>query len=214
MATKKMAKAVSDSGTRQQDSVAATKFATAILDFIADIPKSKERRSRTADQLVKSKANSAAATAALAAGAFALPVGPLGWLTILPEMLAVWKIQAQLVSDIASLYGKKTTLTKEQMLYCLFRHTAAQAVRDLAVRAGERTLVGHASFRSLQAVAQKVGVKLTQRAIGKGVSRWLPLVGAVGVGAYAYYDTAQVASTAIEVFKGDMDPKPAEAEHG
>ena len=41
---------------------------------------------------------------------------------------------------------------------------------------------------------------LTRAAIGKGVSRWLPIIGAVGVGAYAYYDTRQVARTAIELF--------------
>ena len=61
-----------------------------------------------------------------AAGTLALPPGPLGWLTILPEMLAVWKIQSQMVADIAALYGQKSTLTEEQMVYCLFRHSAAQ----------------------------------------------------------------------------------------
>ena len=60
-------------------------------------------------------------------------------------------------------------------------------------------------FRSLQAIARKVGVKITQRVIAKSVTRWLPIVGAVGVGAYAYYDTAQVASTAIELFQTDID---------
>jgi len=58
------------------------------------------------------------------AGTLALPPGPLGWMTILPEMVGVWKIQAQMVADIAALYGKTATLTQEQMLYCLFKHTA------------------------------------------------------------------------------------------
>ena len=106
-----------------------------------------------------------------------MPPGPLGWLTIAPELLAVWKIQAQMVSDLAGVYGKAATLTREHMVYCLFRHTAVQLLRDVAVR------VAH-------------------RSAGGGIARWLPVVGAVGVGAYAFYDTSQVAATAIELFKG------------
>ena len=109
-----------------------------------------------------------------------------------------------MVSDLAAVYGKKSSLTQELMLYCLFRHTAAQAVRDVVVRVGERFLVRRASLRGLQVIAQRVGVRVTQRVIGKGISRWLPIVGAVGVGAYAYYDTSQVAATAIDLFAEDI----------
>lgn len=109
-----------------------------------------------------------------------------------------------MVSDIAAIYGKKSTLTQEQMLYCLFRHTAAQAVRDIVVRVGERFLVRRASLKTLQMVAQRVGVHVTQRAIWKGISRWLPIVGAAGVGAYAHYDTRRVAATAIELFEKEI----------
>ncbi len=40
-------------------------------------------------------ANRAAQRAALTAGSLALPPGPLGWLTLLPELIAIWKIQAR-----------------------------------------------------------------------------------------------------------------------
>ena len=133
-------------------------------------------------------------------GGLALPPGPWGWLTILPDLVAIWKLQAQMVSDIAALYGKSATLSKEQMLYCLFRHAAAQAVRDFVVRAGDRYIVRHATVKALQIAAQKIGIKVTQRSVGTAVSRWIPLLGAVGVGAYAYYDTAQVARTAMDLF--------------
>lgn len=181
------------------------KIAEAILGFIARIPKTDHRKSKDPERDARSIANSAAAKAALAAGSLALPPGPLGWLTILPELLAVWKIQAQLVVDIAGVYGKKTTLDREQMIYCLFRHTAAQAVRDLVVRVGERYLVRRASVRVIRTVAHKIGIRITQRAVGKALSRWLPLVGAVGVGGYAYLDTASVGKTAIELFQHKIE---------
>jgi hypothetical protein len=113
-----------------------------------------------------------------------MPPGPLGWLTIAPELLAVWKIQTQMVSDLAGIYGKSATLTREHMVYCLFRHTAVQVMRDVAVR-------------------------VAQRSIGGGMARWLPLVGAVGVGAYAFYDTRHVAATAIELFGSDTEESGA-----
>ena len=188
---------------------AGSRVGNAILDFIVALPESKLGKSESPEEAARSKANKAAAAAALAAGALALPPGPAGWLTILPEMIGVWKIQAQLVADIAALYGHRATLSEEQMIYCLFKHTAAQAVRDLVVRTGERALVQRVTVRALQGIAKRIGVKVTQRAIGRGLARWLPIVGAVGVGAYAYYDTAQVASTAISLFKGEVHLEPA-----
>lgn len=190
------------------DADAASKIAVAILDFVGKVPGSAEPRSRTPAEAARKAANAAAAKAATAAGTLALPPGPLGWLTILPEMTAVWKIQAQMVADIAALYGKSATLGREQMLYCLFKHAASQAVRDLVVRVGERMLVRRATLASLQAVAQRVGVKLTQRVLAKGVSRWIPIAGAVGVAAYAYYDTVQVAKAAIDIFERDIEVEP------
>ncbi len=187
--------------TTSQKEVIASKLSEAILDFVSKIPASNESKSLTPAARSRTIANTAAASAALTAGSLSLPPGPIGWLTVIPEMFTVWKIQAQMVSNIAAIYGKSAALSKEQMLYCLFRHSASQAVRDLVVRVGERALIQQTSLRTLQSIARKIGIKLSQKAIGKGLSRWLPIVGAVGVGGYAYYDTAQIASTAIEMFE-------------
>ncbi len=154
-------------------------------------------------------AHAAARRAATTSGALALPPGALGWLTVLPELAAVWALQAQMVADIAGVYGKQATLDRERMLYCLFRHTAAQAVRDLVVQVGGRFLVQQASVRMLQLAARKIGVRVSQRALGAGISRWLPVIGAAGVAAYAYYDTLQVARSAVELFESDVECLPA-----
>lgn len=194
--------------SKTKDINTAGKVANAILNLVGKIPDSNKRRSYNTDERARIIINKAAAGAALSAGGLALPPGLIGWATILPELITVWKIQAQMVADLAAIYGKKKSLTREQMIYCLFRHTAAQAVRDLVVRAGERYLVQRVSLRTFQAVAKRVGVRLTQRVIGKGISRWLLIVGAVGVGAYAYYDTAKVGETAIELFTHDIEVVP------
>jgi hypothetical protein len=146
----------------------------------------------------------AAAKAALAAGALALPAGPLGWATIAPEMMAVWRIQRQLVADIAALYGRSAELGPTQMMWCLFRHTAAQALRDLGVRVGERIVVRPAAQALLQRAASAVGVHLGKQVASRALSRWVPLVGAAGVGAYAYWDTRQVGRAAQQLFEGEQ----------
>lgn len=110
------------------------RIAASILDFVADIPDSRVANSAQPAEAARRIADRASRRAALTAGTLALPPGPAGWLTVLPELLAVWRIQAQMISDIAAAYGKHAVLGREQMLYCLFRHTAAQAFRDVRPR--------------------------------------------------------------------------------
>ncbi|WP_325427754.1 EcsC family protein [Aquabacterium sp.] len=190
------------------DSSPAGRIAQALLDVIGRIPPTREQARSQPALAARDTANSAAARAALAAGSLALPPGALGWITLLPELLTVWKIQSQMVADIAAIYGRSATLNREQMLYCLFKHAASQAVRDLVVRAGERYLVRTASISMLKTIARRIGARWTERTLGRGLSRWLPVIGAVGVGAYAYYDTVQVAITAIDLFERDLDILP------
>jgi len=180
------------------------RITAAILDFVSEVPGSRIDSSKEPANEARKLASRAAQRAALTAGSLALPPGPLGWLTLLPELIAIWKIQGQMVSDIAAAYGRHASLGREQMMWCLFRHTAAQAFRDLVVRMGDRLIFRRMSWGVAQRVAKQIGVKLTQRTLSKGVSRWLPVVGALGVGAYAYYDTGQVAATAIEMFESEV----------
>ena len=81
------------------------------------------------------------------------------------------------------------------MLYCLFRHMASQVLRDVVVRAGQRAVVRQLSAGAVASLLKTVGVSVTQRVAGTAASRWVPVVGAAAVGAYAYWDTLQVAKT-------------------
>lgn len=138
----------------------------------------------------------AARQAATLAGALALPPGPLGMLTVLPDLYLIWQTQRQMVADVYALYGRSAELTRTSMLYCLFRHAASQVLRDVAVRAGERLVVRELSAGALRQALSTVGIAVTQRVAGQAASRWVPVAGALAVGGYAYYDTLQVARTA------------------
>ena len=187
-------------GQRAPKQAASTRLADAIIELLGRLPQTSEIAGSTPDARARAIARTAARKAGMLAATLALPPGPLGWLTVLPELYAIWKIQAQMVADIGGAYGHRRQLTREQMMFCLFRHTAAQALRDIAVQAGERWLVQTASLTALRSAARRIGIKLSQRGIGSGMARWLPLIGAAGVGAYAWYDTREVGRTAIKLF--------------
>lgn len=176
----------------------------AVLELVAAIPASREEAQDSPEARIEALTARAAKSAAGIAGAAALVPGPLGLLSLVSDVVGVWCVQAQLVADIAAVYGKTPTLTTETMLYCLFRHLLSQGIRDVVVRAGERYVVRAASRGVLKRLAGIVGVQTTQRAVGKLAARYAPVVGAMGVGAYAFYDTRRVARTARELFSAQL----------
>lgn len=134
----------------------------------------------------------------------ALPPGPLGLATVVPDLIAIWRLQQSMVADIAASFGKTAQLQKEAMVYCLFKHGGAALMRDLVARVGERFLIRHSGARVVQGVLEKVGIRITEQVLGRSLSRWIPLIGAVGVGTYAFADTTKVAATAIDFFSRDI----------
>ncbi len=175
-----------------------------LTDVVSKIPGSDEKEVGTPDARAKTLILQASCKAATVSGTLALPPGPLGMITILPDLMAIWNIQRQLVADIASVYGQSSALGRQQMIYCLFKHAAGQAVRDVVVRVGGRFLVREATLKGIQQVLRRVGVSVSQRAAGRALSRWLPVIGAVGIGGYAFYDTSQVGKTSMAFFAKEI----------
>lgn len=186
----------------------------ALEQLLADVPPSSEAPPGEAPagggpaggpaERARALTRRAAVRSAVLSGTMALPAGPLGIVTVLPDLLAIWNVQKQLVADIAAVHGKTAQLGREAMAWCLFRHAAGQVLRDVIVRAGGRYLVRRSSVGALQRLLGRLGLVVSQRVVGRTVSRWLPLVGAAGAGAYAYYDTLQVGRTAAALFGAEI----------
>lgn len=190
------------------------RLADALFNLVSRVPASAQRTSASPAARASALILKASAKAAAVSGTLALPPGPFGALTLLPDLLAIWNLQRQMVSDIAAVYGKSAQLGRSEMIYCLFRHAASQAVRDVVVRAGGRFLVRHTTQPVLQRVLRRVGVSVTERTAGRALSRWLPVVGAVGIGGYAFYDTTQVGRTARAFFEKEISREDAGADDG
>ena len=176
----------------------------ALHALVSQIPASLEAPRAEAGEHVKSLAKTAALKAAAISGSFSLPPGPLGMATVLPDLLAVWRIQQQLVADIAATFGKTSALTAETMVICLFKHGGAALTKRLFARSGDDVVIQRIANRTLLQLLEKIAVRLTQRIASKSMFRWLPVLGALGAGAYAYYDTTHVAANAIELFSSNI----------
>ncbi|MEO7411729.1 MAG: hypothetical protein ABIZ81_00100 [Opitutaceae bacterium] len=200
-ATGELEMADKNSSDAAGDSNAITK---ALRNLVSRVPTSTEPASEDPNRRAGAIASSAAVRAAAISGAFALPPGPLGLATILPDLISIWRLQQSMVADIAAAFGKSAFLRKETMIYCLFKQGGAALLRDLVARAGERFLIRHTASRTIEQTLEKIGVRVTQRVMGKSLSRLIPIAGAVMVGTYAYRDTARVAATAIELFSRDL----------
>lgn len=196
--------------SRRDHDQAVDGIAGTILDFIGQVPPTSEPAHRRPHARARQIGRQAARRAALSAGTLALPPGPLGWLTLVPELRTVWRQQSQMVADIAAAHGRQAELTPEVMLYCLFRHLAPGAFRRVVQRDGGVFMVRRASPRVLRAIVFKIAARVSLRLLGRGASRWLPIVGAVGVGGFSWYDTARVAATARELFSEPMAQAPGE----
>lgn len=187
----------------------AGEVAGVIERVVSDVPAPRTHRVEHPDDAAERLSRTAAKRAALVAGSLALPPGPLGVLTVLPDLYLIWQTQRQMVADIFALYGRTAELTRTSMLYCLFRHAASHVLRDVVVRSGQRFVVSQLSSRALASTAGKVGVAVSRRVIGTAASRWIPLAGAAAVSAYAYWDTVQVARTARRL----LDAQPSRRAH-
>jgi hypothetical protein len=189
------------------------KLGKLLFELITDIPESLYTPAEDSDEKINKIIRQASLKAAAVSATLSVPAGFTGVLTSVPDIAAIWRIQAQLVSDIAASYGKFAQLSREAMVWCLFRHSAAQLLRDIAVRTGSRIVVQKLSFAALEALLRKIGLKVSTRFLGKIALRAIPAIGAVGNGAYSFYDTTEVGKTAAAYFKALADnPEDTPAE--
>ena len=142
-------------------------------------------------------------TAAISAG-LSLPTGVFSIFTILPELFMVYRIQGHLIKDIASLYGKEALVTKELLIYCMFKQTSLHLVERLLEDVGTKIIIRPTTIRFVESLLQKLGMNLSKKLIRTQLLKWLPLLGAALTGGLTYLDTKYVAATASGLFAKEI----------
>lgn len=168
-----------------------------ILKLISEVPESTELPvPSTPDTRAAAIAHERALLAAGISGTLALPPGPAGMATLPVDLLTILTLQRKMIADIAAVYGKTGDLNPTTMLICMVKYGSAGTAGRMLLKAGSNKLVK----RTTQQMLRKLGVRVSQQAVGKSISRWAPAVGAAAIAGYAYMDTKHVANRAIELF--------------
>jgi hypothetical protein len=183
-------------------------FLEGIIDLFAGLEDYKSPYAPTVQQpseLIEQLVQNAALKTGLVSATCSLPPGPLGLLSLLPELLFIYRIQGQLVLDIAAIHGKEVYVTRELLLYCLFKHGSAHVFRRVIEETSLKILIRPTTVKVFQGLLEKIGIMITNRVIRKQFSRWIPLGGAVVTGTFAYFDTKGVGGTAHSLFQKEIE---------
>ena len=136
--------------------------------------------------------------------ALSAPWGPVGLATVLPEIVAIMKIQLGLIHKIANYFERQEALRPEVILF-LFAHalgltfgpqifrTAGTAV---AIKSLGRPLVG----RIARKIGMEVALKISRRAVG----RWVPVLLAPLFGWFSLRMTERIGRRAVCLFSREI----------
>ncbi len=182
---------------------------SAIFRTLVEIPDSREPEAADPDVASEKIVRRSCKKAGLLSAALSLPTGPLGLITLMPDLTGVWKIQSQMVSDIASAYGEHRRLEREQMLFFLFRHSISHLVGDVIAKSGERYIVQKLSEKAFGNLLEKIAIRAGSSVTMRATKIMFPLIGSAVLGAYSYRDTLQVGATTKEFFsmKNEQGPR-------
>jgi hypothetical protein len=137
--------------------------------------------------------------------AAALPPGPFGLATILPELMAVTKIQMNLIYAIAAYHKKEGKLNSTLVLLIFANEAGVEVGKAVAKQMGAKLIIKTLGSRSIRAIAQKIGIKITARITQKAVGRWIPFVLAPIFGAFSKAMTTRIGEEANRLFSQDFD---------
>jgi len=173
-----------------------------LAKIVTVVPRSRYSLSELPKASAETLTTRASREAAAISGALALPTGPAAMLTVLPDLVAVWQRQSQLVADIAACYGRSDQLDQATLMRCMFGHLLKDAGKDIFARASQRVAVSKGAQILLSRGLKIIANAVVKRFMRRIFTRWVPLIGAAAMAGYTYRDTAKVGEAAIAHFEG------------
>jgi hypothetical protein len=143
---------------------------------------------------------SAAREAFLVSSAASLPPGPAGMLTLVPEFVAVTRIQVNLVYRIAKYYGREGSVDRVTLLLVFGQAFGIGAGRIALREAEKRLVVRLLQERAGRTLLERLGARVGRRMALAGLGRWIPLVSAPVFGLIARSLTRKIGAHAQKHF--------------
>ncbi len=132
--------------------------------------------------------------------AASLPPGPIGVLTILPELIAVTRIQLGLIGKIARYFGKDEMLNGTIIVLILGNAAGITVGREFLKCVDNKIIIQRMSLLALQNFAARIGAKILGRIVARMPTRWIPLVTAPLFGAISKKATERVGWETVTLF--------------
>lgn len=157
----------------------------------------------------------AAMTAFEVSAAVSLVPGPVGMAAILPEVMALVRIQTELVYKIAKYHHTEEEVNTAILLLIFGNALGVAAGEAVVKRVGERIVVRALDTVIARRIARRIGASVVESALRKAAARWIPFVTAPLFGYFSRAMTMKVGKEADEIFSRGITierlPQPAEA---
>lgn len=173
-------------------------FADLLMSFM---PNDMDIEGKTPSEMVKSAAYKSSAVSGIAT----LPPGPTGFLTLLPELIAVTKIQMNLVYALAKYYNKAERLNTSIVLLIFANAVGVNAGRNLIRIHGRRVIVSVLRDTTVRELAKRVGIKITAKITSRAAGRFFSLFAAPIFATITYKSTKTIGKEAIRIFSRELE---------
>lgn len=152
------------------------------------------------DQIISSACNK---NMVISGGVSLIP-GPWGMAAAVPELVMVIRNQLTMIYDIGKAYGNNTNVLQKELIAGILVASTGQLGGGILVMQGSRILVRRASLRVFQKIVQLLAGRVTQQLLKSMVAKWIPVAGAVAMGAWARHLTNKIGQQAKDIFAKDI----------
>jgi hypothetical protein len=156
-------------------------------------------------QSLKTYVQRTALKTASVSAALAIPGGVAGFVSMIPEIASIWRMQAQMVGSIAHSYGYEKTHAREQMIWCIFKQFGYSVVSKYVFQRGGVFVVKQMNSQAFQSAITAIGVKMIKHQGGKAATRIIPVAGSLASGALSYRDTHRVGKNALRLYSSGIE---------
>lgn len=152
---------------------------------------------------VDSVISNAANTNSLIVGKAGLLIGPLGMLSVVPEVVLIIRNEIGLIYDVAKAHGKSDLVSKEVVVSILLSGFGTP-VDSLVTTRGGKYLAKFVSSQDYKNMVVLLSGKVAQQLLKSTVSKYLPKVGPAAMAAWTNYTTRKIGKRAHEVFGSEL----------
>ncbi len=126
--------------------------------------------------------------------------GPFGLATILPEIVAVTKVQPNLVYKIAKYYQNLETINQSIVLLIFANALGLTVGNQLVRRVGMRLIIKALSAPVIERIARLIGLRIAAGITKRIAGRWLIVVAAPLFGLFSKKMTQKIGIEATALF--------------